>query len=116
MVFDLIFGREREKEEEKEDFLEIEKLPEEKRKISVRVENLEEYGDTERVQRLLREGNIIFLKIKPLKEKDLGELKRSIAKIKKTCGAMNGDIVGIDENFLVITPDFAKIYRGEEKI
>ncbi len=26
---------------------------------------------------------------------------------------MNGDIVGVDENYLIITPDFARVYRGE---
>jgi len=29
---------------------------------------------------------------------------------------MNGDIVGVDEDFLILTPDFAGIYRGEEKL
>lgn len=113
MVFDLIFGRERDEEEDKEAFLEIDKTGEEGRKIHVRVETLEEYADTDKIQKLLREGNIIFLKIKPLRDKDLGELKRAIAKIKKTITAINGDIVGVDENFLIITPEFARVYRGE---
>jgi len=113
MVFDLIFGREREEEEDKESFVEIEKTGEEGKKVQIRVESLEEYADTERVQKLVREGNIIFLKIKPLKDKDLGELKRAVAKIKKTIVAMNGDIVGVDENYIIVTPDFARVYRGE---
>ncbi|MBU5688918.1 MAG: cell division protein SepF [Candidatus Aenigmarchaeota archaeon] len=113
MVFDLIFGREREEDEDKEAFVEIDKTGEEGRKIQVRVESLEEYADTDRVQKLLREGNIVFLKIKPLRDKDLGELKRAVAKIKKTITAMNGDIVGVDENYLIITPEFARVFRGE---
>jgi SepF-like predicted cell division protein (DUF552 family) len=113
MVFDLIFGREREEEEDKEAFVEIEKTGEEGKKVQIRVESLEEYADTDRIQKLLREGNIIFLKIKPLKDKDLGELKRAVAKIKKTIVAMNGDIVGVDENYLIVAPDFARVYRGE---
>ncbi|MFH8080997.1 MAG: cell division protein SepF [Candidatus Aenigmatarchaeota archaeon] len=113
MVFDLIFGREREENEDKEAFVEIEKTGEEGKKIHIKVETLEEYGDTDRVQKLLREGNILFLKIKPLRDKDLGELKRAVAKIKKTVTAMNGDIVGVDENYLIVTPEFARVYRGE---
>lgn len=113
MVFDLIFGRERDEDEDKESFIEIDKSGEDGRKIQVRVESLEEYADTDKVQKLLREGNIIFLKIKPMRDKDLGELKRAVAKIKKTITAMNGDIAGVDENYLIITPDFARVYRGE---
>jgi len=26
---------------------------------------------------------------------------------------MNGDIIGVDEDFLILTPPAAKIYRGE---
>ncbi|MCS7135379.1 MAG: cell division protein SepF [Candidatus Aenigmarchaeota archaeon] len=112
MVFDLIFGREREENEDKNAFVEIEKTGEEGKKVHIRVETLEEYADTDKVQKLLREGNILFLKIKPLRDKDLGELKRAIAKIKKTVTAMNGDIVGVDENYLIVTPEFARVYRG----
>jgi len=99
-------------EEPGEEFVEVGPT-EEGGKISVRVERLRDYVDIERIQGLVREGNVIFLKIKDLREKDMSELKRAVEKLKKTCTAMNGDMVGIDEDFLVITPQFAKIYRGK---
>ena len=99
-------------EPEEEEYIEIEK-EEEGRKYNVMIESLDDYRDVERVQKLLREGNIIFLKIKALKDKDLGELKRSVSRLKKTIMASNGDIVGVDENFLVLTPQHVKVYRGE---
>jgi len=102
----------KEKVEEGEDFVEVGPT-EEGGKISVRVENLKDYADIEKVQGLVREGNVIFLKIRDLREKDMSELKRAVEKLKKTCTAMNGDMVGVDEDFLVITPKFAKIYRGK---
>ncbi len=110
MPFGGLFGR----GEEEEEFVEIEKTSDESRKIQVIIESLEDYRDVERVQKLLREGNIVFLKIKPLKDKDIGELKRSVQRLKKTCTAMNGDIVGVDEHFLVLTPPSASVYRGEQ--
>jgi SepF-like predicted cell division protein (DUF552 family) len=97
---------------EGEDFVEVGPT-EEGGKISVRVESLKDYADIEKVQSLVREGNVIFLKIRDLREKDMSELKRAVEKLKKTCTAMNGDMVGVDEDFLVITPKFAKIYRGK---
>lgn len=99
------------KKEEK--FIEIPETPREERKLSVRVETLHSYADVEKIQQMLREGNVIFLKIKELRNKDINELKRATDKLKKTVVAMNGDIVGVDEEFLVLTPRFARIYRGK---
>jgi hypothetical protein len=112
MVFESIFRKD-EPEEEKGEFIEIETEGEDRRRINIRIENLNDYRDVEEVQKLLREGNIIFLRMKKLKERDLGELKRSIERLRKTSIAMNGDIIGIDEDYLILTPPFAKVYRGE---
>jgi len=112
MVFESIFGRE-EPAENKEEFIEITTEGEDKRRVNIRIENLGDYRDVEGVQRLLREGNIVFLRIKKLKERDLGELKRSVERLRRTSVAMNGDIIGVDEDYLILTPPNAKIHRGE---
>lgn len=99
-------------EETGDEFLEVNEEPE-AGQVNVRIETLKNYSDADKVQNLVREGNVVFLRIKELREKDINELKRSVDKIRKTCSAMNGDIVGVDEDFLIITPSFAKIYRGK---
>ncbi|MEM7826269.1 MAG: cell division protein SepF [Candidatus Aenigmatarchaeota archaeon] len=101
------------KKSKEEDYLEIETGFEEEGKINVRIENLKSYSDTDRILQFLREGNILFVRIKELREKDINELKKAIEKIKKTCSAMDGDLAGVDEDFLVITPKFSRIYRGK---
>ena len=112
MVFESIFRKDQPKEEG-EEFIEIETEGDDRRRINVRIENLNDYRDVEEIQKLLREGNIVFLKIKKIRERDIGELKRSVERLRKTSMAMNGDIVGIDEDYLVLVPPFAKIYRGQ---
>lgn len=98
--------------ESEEEFIEIQ--PEaENRRINVKIDTLKDYSDTERIQTMVREGSVVFLKIKDIRQRDITELKRCVEKLKKTCLAMNGDIVGVDEDFLVVTPDFAKVYRGK---
>jgi len=110
---DKVLGKfKQEKVEEGEDFVQV-NPEDESGKVDVRVENLREYADTDRVQQLLREGSVVFLKIKDLRAKDINELKRAVDKLKKTCTAMNGDMVGVDEDFLIITPKYATIYRGK---
>jgi len=101
-------------EEEGEEFLELdETLLEEEEKINVKIENLNSFSDVERIQQSLREGNVVFVKIKDLRDRDLDELKRCVDRLKKTCLAMNGDIAVVHDDFLVITPEFARVYRGK---
>ena len=60
----------------------------------------------------IREGyTIALINIRPIKEKDLVELKRAVAKLKKTAEAIEGDIAGFGEDWIVVTPNFAQVHR-----
>ncbi|MFH0711374.1 MAG: cell division protein SepF [Candidatus Aenigmatarchaeota archaeon] len=96
-----------------EEFVEVPVTPSEGQEVNVKIESLKDYNDTDRVLQLLREGYVIFLKIKELRDKDMASLKRAVEKLKKTISAMNGDVVGVDEDFLIIAPKNATIYRGK---
>ena len=111
MVFESIFKKE--EPTEGDEFIEVNSEGDDRKRVNIRIENLNDYRDVEEIQKLLREGNIVFLKIKKIRERDIGELKRSVERLRKTSMAMNGDIVGIDEDYLVLVPPFAKIYRGQ---
>lgn len=101
------------KKKGEEEFIELtEEFFKSEKRVGIKVENLRSYSDAERIQQLLREGNIIFLKIKELRSKDITELKRAIQKLKRTCMALDGDIVGVDEDYVILTPGIAKVYRG----
>ncbi len=80
-------------------------------KIGIKIDKLTDFSDTERVLRELRDGSVIFLKIKALREKDMGELKRSIERLKRTVLAQNGDIVGIEQDWLILTPEHAVVHK-----
>ncbi len=79
--------------------------------LGITIEKLNEFADTERILRSVRKGNVIFLKIKGLKEKDIGELKRAVEKLKKAVVANNGDIAGVEQDWLVLTPDAVNVER-----
>jgi SepF-like predicted cell division protein (DUF552 family) len=98
------------KKEEKPEYIEIESLAE-KTEIKVKVDSINEFKDASRIQELIRNGNIVFAKISELKKKDVKELKKAIDKIKRTCEAIGGDLVGVDEDYLIITPTNTKIVR-----
>ena len=101
-----------------DDYVEIDtsaesKMP--KNKVMVRSFVVEDFTDIKPTIDALREGyTIALINIGPLKDKDLVELKRAVNKLKKTCDAMEGDIAGFGEDWLVVTPSFAHIYRNKE--
>jgi SepF-like predicted cell division protein (DUF552 family) len=83
-------------------------------KILVKPFVLEDFTDIKPILDSLREGNTVCLvNIRPLKERDLIELKRAINKLKKTTDAIEGDIAGFSDDYIVITPSFAEIYRSK---
>ena len=82
-------------------------------KVIVRPFVIDDFSDVKEILDSLRESyTIALINIKPLKEKDLLELKRAINKLKKTCEAIEGDIAGFGDDYIVVTPSFAEIYRG----
>ena len=83
-------------------------------RIIVRPFIMNDFSDIKPVLDSLREGyTIALVNIKPLKEKDLVELKRAVNKLKKTCDAIEGDIAGFGDDYIVITPSFASIFRSK---
>jgi len=116
MAFKITIGNDKSSDkpaEEQPDFVELgTQAFDEKTDVNVRVETLKDLMDTDRIQYLMREGNIVILNIDGLRRRDLSELKRSVEKLKKTVAAMDGDIIGVDEGFLILTPRFARIHRG----
>ena len=87
---------------------------EEKSRVMVRPFVMEEFEDIKEVLDVLREGSTVALiNIRPLKEKDLVELKRAISKLRKTCEAIEGDIAGFGEDYVVAVPYFARIHRNQ---
>ena len=80
-------------------------------KIIIQVEKLDNLLDTNRIQGKIREGRVLFIKIKEFKERDINELKRALEKVKRTCLAVEGDIAGIGEDWIICTPKNAKIHR-----
>ena len=85
-----------------------------KKQVLIHIEKLLDFADTDRVMRKVREGNILLVKIKDLKAKDITELKRSIEKIRKTCIAIDGDVAGLGEEWLIVTPSYARVHRESE--
>ena len=104
-------------EEFTDDYVEIDTRRDigKKSKIVVKPFVLTDFADVKEALDALREGyTIALINIKTLKDRDIVELKRVVNKLKKTCDAIEGDIAGFGEDWIVVTPSFAHVYRTTE--
>ena len=105
--------------EEDAEYIEVDLGVEAKKaKIQIRPFILRNFEDVNIILNSLREGyTIAVIDIKPLKSKDIIELKRAISKIKKTADALEGTIAGFGEGTVIVAPQFAEIAKipKEEK-
>jgi SepF-like predicted cell division protein (DUF552 family) len=104
-------------EELDNEYLEIDLDKKEKEnKVLVKLFVLKQYDEVKDILDTLREGYAItIIDIKNLRKRDPIELKRAIAKIKKTTDALEGNIAGFGENMVIVTPSFAKILKENPK-
>jgi|TARA_Y100000310_G_scaffold28100_1_gene26750 SepF-like predicted cell division protein (DUF552 family) len=113
-----VSGADMGQETEEEGYVELgaDTVAEARAKITVRPFVIDDFESIKPILDSLREGHTIALiNIRPLKDKDLVELKRAINKIKKTTDAIEGDIAGFGDNWIAAVPSFAQIYRHKAK-
>lgn len=80
----------------------------------VKVCKLKGFADVDITARELSQGNVVILDIKPLAERNMNELKHAIDEIKDIVGSMGGDLAGLSEFNLIITPPTMRIDRSTE--
>jgi SepF-like predicted cell division protein (DUF552 family) len=110
-LIEKIFPKKKEVEVEKE----VEEIPVEeetvKPKLQVRVENLTGTADVDRVARFAKSGDVLFLKLKDLQRRDLGQFQNTLQKIKKLSLQFGWNVVAVEEGYLIVTPSNIKIEK-----
>ncbi|MEM7825788.1 MAG: cell division protein SepF [Candidatus Aenigmatarchaeota archaeon] len=107
LITDLFKGLKKE-----QGLLELPAEEEQKPQVNIRVETLQDFVDVDRISRLVKEGNIIFLRTARMQKHDLGEFRNSVEKLKRMSKQFGWDIVGLEEGYLILTPSFAKVERS----
>jgi len=85
----------------------------------VKFADIDGYRQIPELSNLVYDGNILVLDFTPIANDDL-ELKRTITELKRVVEDINGDIAGISQNLLLVTPkgigiDKKKMKRIERK-
>ena len=97
-----------------DDIIEIDmKASSEPKQLALSMHVMERFQDTENVLQILRGGSkIAMVKISPLREKDMTELKRAINRLKTHCAATGGDMAAIDDNWIIVVPPTVAIEKN----
>jgi len=81
-------------------------------KVHFRTINVETYVDVDLVLDALRDKrSIVLMRIKPKMVSDKTEVRRAIRRVQKSAYASGGDIAGLSEEMILVTPPFVKIDR-----
>ncbi len=107
-----IFNRKREEEPKIEEFTEVLQEDDEQKKINIIIEKLEGLVDADPIIKKVKDGHIVLAHIKGLRESNMEELKQSIGKIRTYTANMNGDVVGVGDEWLVVAPSSVEIKRN----
>ena len=84
-----------------------------KREFTVKVFVMDDYDSIREILDAIREERTLCLiDIHLLRNKDPDELRRSVDKLKKTAEAVNGELVGFHENWVMATPKYVHIHKG----
>lgn len=98
------------------DYLSIEESLSSKEEVNkdleVRVFVLDEYENIRDILDVVRsEKTLCLIDIHLLRNKDPDELRRVVDKLKKTSEAIDGEVVGFHENWIMVSPKNIKIHK-----
>lgn len=117
MPLDFLKSKDNEEDVVEDDFVELDaEMSEGEDDVVIRAVTLEEFGDVEEAQKHLRDDHIVWINISPIKDRDMTDLKRAVKRLKKTVRNIDGDMAGVDEDWIVACPSYATIARNSDQI
>ena len=82
------------------------------KEILLKAISLKSIEDIQKVQEDVANKTIVILKVTPLAQKSLEELKSSVEQLYEYATSVGGDIARLGDERVVITPPGVRIWRG----
>jgi len=80
--------------------------------IYLKAITLRKYSDIYTIKDEAKKGMILILRVTPLAQKDIEELRRTIDELYNYVRSTGGDIARLGEERVVVIPPSVKIWRG----
>lgn len=114
-VIDKIIGKRKEIKVEEKETKEVREtstaMPTPASKIYLKALPLHSLEDLERIKNEIKSGNILIIKVEPLSESNVEDIKHAIGELSEFVKSMGGDIARLGEERIVITPPTVQIWR-----
>jgi len=81
------------------------------KQVPVVVDKIESFACGDRIVKHVREGKIVFAKIGQIKHVNVDEFRRTVSKVRNVVQALEGDMVGVGEEWIIVTPSSARVQR-----
>ena len=72
---------------------------------------LRKLSDLDKIKEEIKSGNILIVKVTPLANKGIEEIKKAVNELCRFVKTVNGDIARLGEERIVITPSSIRIWR-----
>jgi len=95
-----------------EDVVEAQMTKDITKKIKLGLLVMERYADVEKVLSRFRKADaIVLVKVAPLRDKDMSELKKAIDRIKTHCNVTGSELAALDDNWIVLVPPMVEVVK-----
>lgn len=74
---------------------------------------LRDLADVEEVKHDVKKQNVVILRVTPLAQKNIDELKKAVEDLYKFVQSVEGDIARLGEERIVITPRGVRVWKGD---
>ena len=74
---------------------------------------LRDYSDVHSVKEDIKKGMILVLRVTPLAQKNVDELRKAVEEIYNIAKNADADIARLGEERIIVTPSGVKIWRAE---
>jgi len=85
-------------------------------KVYLKALSLHSLEEIDAIKAEVKSGNILIIRVGPLAEKGIDNVKRAVSELSEFIELIGGDIARLGEERIVITPSFVKIWRKPEEV
>ncbi|MBI5133370.1 MAG: cell division protein SepF [Thaumarchaeota archaeon] len=87
-------------------------MQEHKQPTYVKSITLRDLTDLDEVKRDVKKHNVVIIRVTPLAQKSIDELKKAVEELYKFAQSIEGDIARLGEERIVLTPPGVKVWKG----
>lgn len=87
-------------------------MQEHKQPTYVKSITLRDLTDLDEVKRDVKKHNVVIIRVTPLAQKSIDELKKAVEELYKFAQSIEGDIARLGEERIVLTPPGIKVWKG----